>query len=228
MTSPCPPSTIPSLDTPAPSDASEQEAARRWFMTQAAWHRAQAEGFEAGDPRDPQLALAALHVWEKHPGWRHGYACDASGWYGPLRLDTYNLARAKGLMQVEARHYRSAMCLLVAFAGGRGIDASPLLNEDNETLVLRVKAAIQVGLAGLPLKDRAAPTKRKPSILKNDKRDAWVARQREKNPPVPWEEIYDEASRLMAKRGWDLPGNWRGLEEAHRRYLKRQRGLAES
>jgi hypothetical protein len=65
--------------------------------------------------------------------------------------------------------------------------------------------------------------KKNQAPLANAKRDEWVARQRAKKEPPPWDEIYDEGSRQAAKRGWDMPGSPKALEEAHRRYLKRKR-----
>jgi hypothetical protein len=63
-------------------------------------------------------------------------------------------------------------------------------------------------------------------VCRNAERDAWVARQRNRKTPPPWDEIYDEGVRLSARRGWDMPGTWKSLEEAHRRYLKRLRETA--
>ena len=65
------------------------------------------------------------------------------------------------------------------------------------------------------------------SRLRNAARDAWVARQRAKKDPLSWEEIYDEGVRLAAKRGWDMPGSAKALEEAYRRHLQRQRPAKE-
>jgi hypothetical protein len=63
------------------------------------------------------------------------------------------------------------------------------------------------------------PQRRKPA-LKNAARDAWVAKQREKKPPTPWDEIYDEGVRLAAKKGWDMPGSAKALSEAFYRRIK--------
>jgi hypothetical protein len=65
--------------------------------------------------------------------------------------------------------------------------------------------------------------RRKQVPLVNSKRDAWVVRRRAKMNPLSWAEIYDEGVRLSTTRGWNVPGSTKSLEEAYRRYLKRQR-----
>jgi hypothetical protein len=68
---------------------------------------------------------------------------------------------------------------------------------------------------------------KRPAQPRNAARDAWVERQRAKKTPLTWAEIYDEGVRLAAKRGWDMPGSPKALEEAHRRYLRQQRPAME-
>ena len=62
----------------------------------------------------------------------------------------------------------------------------------------------------------------RPRPCRNEERDRWVAGQRKLKNPPSWEQIFDEGCRLSAKRGWDMPGSWKSLEEAHRKYLKRK------
>jgi hypothetical protein len=75
---------------------------------------------------------------------------------------------------------------------------------------------------GAANRGRRVAQRRCPPLV-NARRDAWVARQRAKKEPPSWEEIYDEGVRLSETRGWNMPGSPKALEEAHRRYLKRQR-----
>jgi hypothetical protein len=115
------------------------------------------------------------------------------------------------------------------------LDNCNLAEEDRDAARLRRRFAKRVlllsALTALAPEPSAAgggatnPRKRgqKKVVLKNGDRDEWVARQRAKKPPVPWEEIYDDATRLAPKRKWLLPRSWQGLEQALRRHLKRQR-----
>jgi hypothetical protein len=75
----------------------------------------------------------------------------------------------------------------------------------------------------VPANESSRQTHRRRPPLRNAQRDAWVARQRAKRMPAPWQEIYDEGLRLATEKRWRMPGSPKALEEAHRRYLKRQR-----
>jgi hypothetical protein len=86
-------------------------------------------------------------------------------------------------------------------------------------------AALAPLLAAEAARSGSSPAKRK-AACRNAARDAWIARMRARKTPLPWDEVYDEGVRLAAQRGWDMPSNVRALEEAHRRYLKRQRKAA--
>jgi hypothetical protein len=59
--------------------------------------------------------------------------------------------------------------------------------------------------------------------LRNEKRDAWVARQRDKKPPLSWKEIYRLGFQLATKRRWSMPSSAKALQEAYRKHLARQR-----
>lgn len=62
----------------------------------------------------------------------------------------------------------------------------------------------------------------KPAHCKNADRDKWVARQRERKNPVPWDEIYDDVVRMAARRGWDYPGSSKALSQALYRNKKKR------
>jgi hypothetical protein len=64
---------------------------------------------------------------------------------------------------------------------------------------------------------------KQPVFLRNAKRDSWVAQQRQKMTPVPWNRIYDDCVEMANRRGWGMPTSVKGLQEAYTRYMKRQR-----
>jgi hypothetical protein len=106
--------------------------------------------------------------------------------------------------------------------------------------VLRVQHYPQAAVAALrflkgatqrlaqPPANRGQQTQRRRPPRKNADRDAWVARQRGKKKPPPWDEIYDDATRLAAKKGWDMPKSAKALAEAYYRCEKQQRNAAKT
>jgi hypothetical protein len=81
-------------------------------------------------------------------------------------------------------------------------------------------ACLKANAPATPGRKQALKT---PAPLPNAARDTWVAKQRAKKNPPSWKEIYDEGLSLSSRRGWDMPGSPKALEEANRRYNRRQR-----
>jgi hypothetical protein len=113
---------------------------------------------------------------------------------------------------------------------GKTTFATPLLGENEGAVWIdNYPQACLSALAWLKVKADHSPIlgrqriSKKSASLRNEDRDAWVARQRAKKKPRPWEEIYDEGVERAQKKGWDMPGSAKALAEAHRRYLERQR-----
>jgi hypothetical protein len=126
--------------------------------------------------------------------------------------------------------HTSPSCVHCRANGADGTDRVALPQLGDEAVAIRIDGYPQVCVSALAwLKARSPASagglraRKKPSRLPNAKRDAWVAQQRKKNPPPSWEMIYDEAVRLAETRCWTMPRTPKGLEEAYRRYLKRER-----
>jgi hypothetical protein len=172
----------PTADEPKPASNEQQKAATE-LLAKIRWHKEQAARFANGDPADPHLALAALRYWRERPAIARDYkqleGCPGlgpllvdkdgvvldtppgewGGFYGPVRLDKWNVIRAKSAAEAEREHFRSAVRLVVAFAQRHKIDAAPLLTGNDNELVLRVEAAIQAELQAHASKPPAATEK---------------------------------------------------------------------
>jgi hypothetical protein len=57
----------------------------------------------------------------------------------------------------------------------------------------------------------------------NEKRDEWVFKQRQRNPPRPWEEILENLEDIAHRRGWQVPRTLKALQAAFYRYEERKR-----
>jgi hypothetical protein len=75
---------------------------------------------------------------------------------------------------------------------------------------------------GLP-RAKGTGRKRATPTYHNARRDEWVNRQRAKNPPKKWEDIYDDLVVIGPSKNWQVPGSWKALAAARDRYLKRKR-----
>jgi hypothetical protein len=60
-------------------------------------------------------------------------------------------------------------------------------------------------------------------VYRNLERDKWIAEQRAKKNPPTWEEIHEELDVHAATKGWNPIGTWKGVWQAHNRYLRHLR-----
>ena len=64
-----------------------------------------------------------------------------------------------------------------------------------------------------------APQRRK-GARRNEARDKWIAKQREKNPPTPWEEIFDKLIEIADGKKWAVPSSAKSLTQAYYTHQK--------
>jgi hypothetical protein len=80
--------------------------------------------------------------------------------------------------------------------------------------------------AGVPVKDAGSARRtKKPSPLRNEARDRWIAKQRGKTPPRPFKDIYDELVKIGPRKKWHVPSSPEALGEALSRMFERDRKL---
>jgi hypothetical protein len=170
------------------------------------WHRSESARFASGDPLDPILAIHAIRWLRDRPAVAADYERVAGGGpWGAQDLDKYDLARAKQLVEYEREHFRSVVRFLTAFAALGGVDASLLLGKQDEALLLRIDAAIQIALRKAPPTATALPAEPRrdqggATPAANDADAAPVIEWTRPDSPARWSKVFGFSCTTLLRR----------------------------
>jgi hypothetical protein len=101
--------------------------------------------------------------WYDDPPSRLSRLPQPAGYVGPWDLDDATVGLVRQAIEAQADRFNAAVRVLVAFARGHGIDATPLLRAWDPELVMNVEACIQAEKTVLPHSRRPNPAPNGPT-----------------------------------------------------------------